>query len=213
MAFKSRSRKTRSVHHSLETTGFHHSDQGEVWSEIAHLQESAGIHSPTSAMNDVFKAREDDLRKCQDIFKPVPNQVGLIALLDGAPAGVDVVSLTGAYAKIHPKLVRSYTLDGLLDAPKPGEGGLTSRPSTLAHQSADWATQARQFFDEIVAAEDREFPSIGFGTDHRFKGKALAGSALVYENEVIHAAFFRLDETEQTERMTSYRNRRRHYFD
>jgi len=73
------------------------------------------------------------------------------------------------------------------------------------------AACARQLLDEILTAEERQFPSIGHGTDHRYKGKALAGTALVHENEVIHAAFFRLDETEQPERMASYRSRRRRF--
>ena len=150
-------------------------------------------------MSDVYKAREDDLRQCDEIFKSVPNQVGLLAIIDGRPAGVDMVSLTGAYAKIHPKLVRSYTLEGLLD-PK----------GKLAAPDAN-AASAQKFLAEIAAAEERQFPSIGHGTDHRYKGKALAGTALVHENEVIHAAFFRLDDTEQTERMASYRARRRHF--
>ncbi|HOC54130.1 MAG TPA: hypothetical protein PKI20_00765 [Verrucomicrobiota bacterium] len=73
------------------------------------------------------------------------------------------------------------------------------------------ASRARQFLDEIAAAEERQFPSVGHGTDHRFKGKALAGTALVHDNEVIHAAFFRLDDPEQPERMASYRSRRRRF--
>jgi hypothetical protein len=72
---------------------------------------------------------------------------------------------------------------------------------------------ARAFLADIAAAEERQFPSIGHGTDHRYKGKALAGSVLVHENEAIHAAFFRLDETEQPERMASYRARRRHGYE
>ena len=43
-----------------------------------------------------------------------------------------------------------------------------------------------------------------------FQHVSLAGSALVHANEVIHAAFFRLEETEQPERMAPYRHRRRH---
>ena len=57
------------------------SDQGEVWDGIAELQAKACAPSPTSAMNDVFKAREDDLRQCDEIFISVPNQVGLLASL------------------------------------------------------------------------------------------------------------------------------------
>ena len=207
MAYQSRSKKTRSVQSSLEACGTPTSDQGEVWHGIAALQAQACAPSPTSAMSDVYKAREDDLRKCDEIFKSVPNQVGLLAFIAGEPAGADMVSLASAYAKLHPKLVRSYTLEALLVQPKPGEDGLDAQAKPAP---ADGITaRAKAFLAEILAAEERQFPSVGHGTDHRYKSKALAGTALVHENEVIHAAFFRLDETEQPERMASYRHRRR----
>ncbi len=91
MAYKSRSKKTRSVQCSLEASGTYHSDQGEVWDGIAELQAKAGAPSPTSAMSDVYKAREDDLRQCDELFKPLPNQVGLLAIVDGRPVGADMV--------------------------------------------------------------------------------------------------------------------------
>ncbi len=201
MAYKSRSKKTRSVQCSLEASGAYHSDQGEVWDGIAELQAKAGAPSPTSAMSDVYKAREDDLRQCDELFKPLANQVGLLAIIDGRPVGVDMVSLTAAYAKLHPKLVRSYTLEGLLD-PK----AKPAAPDAIA-------ASAQTFLAEIAAAEERQFPSLGHGTDHRYKGNALAGTALVHENEVIHAAFFHLDEAAQPDSMASLRSRRRHYRD
>ena len=36
------------------------------------------------------------------------------------PAGLDLVSLAAAYTNLHPKLVRSYTLEALLDARRNG---------------------------------------------------------------------------------------------
>lgn len=68
MAYKSRSRKTSSVQFCLESSGAYQSDQGEVWHSIAELQAKAGAHSPTSAMSDVYKARAEDLRKCDAAF-------------------------------------------------------------------------------------------------------------------------------------------------
>lgn len=76
MAHKARARKTRAVHQSLEACGAPVSNQGEVWSDISMLQAKACCMSPTSAMSDVFKAREADLRQCEETFRPVPNQVG-----------------------------------------------------------------------------------------------------------------------------------------
>ena len=162
-------------------------------------------------MSDVYKAREADLRQCDEIFKPVANQVGLLAFIGGKPAGADIVSLASAYAKLHPKLVRSYTLEGLLDAPPSpprGEGKGEVAPKSALHIPHSELTRA--FLAEITAAEERQFPSVGHGTDYRYKAKALAGSVLVHQNEVIHAAFFHLEDTEQLDHMASIR-RRRHY--
>ncbi len=200
MAHKSRSKKSHSVLRSLEASGVHRSDQGEVWEEIAELQAKAGAHSPTSAMKDVFEAQANDLRKSEEIFKSVPNQVGLLTFIGGVPAGADLMSSISAYTKLHPKLVRSYALEGLLEAKQESRS-----PEAIA-------SDGHKFLDEIMTAEERQFPSIGHGTDYRFKGKGLAGSALVHEQEVIHAAFFRIDESETTNDMASLRQRRRHYY-
>jgi hypothetical protein len=94
-------------------------------------------------------------------------------------------------------------------APKPGGGGLDDKAKPAPSDGI--TSRAQQFRAEITSAEERPFASVGHGTDYRYKGKGLAGTALVHENEVIHAAFFRLDETEQPEHMASYRNRRHHY--
>jgi len=208
MAYKSRSRKTSSVHFFLSSSGAHQSNQAEVWDGIAELQAKACFKSPTSAMSDVYKAREDALRKCDELFKPLPNQVGMLAFINAAPAGVDLVSRPGAYARLHPKLVRSYTLEGLLE-----KSATRSEGEAALSPPADVITfQARQFLDEITTAEEQQFPSVGYGTDHRFKGKDFAGAALVHENEIIHAAFFRLQDNKQPEEgLASYLRRQRHF--
>jgi hypothetical protein len=86
---------------------------------------------------------------------------------------------------------------------------------------ADYSALAKAFLDEIAAAEERQFPSVGYGTDFRYRSTtphsplatahSIAGTALVHENEVIHAAFFRLDETDQAAPMASYRSRFRRF--
>ncbi|HOC57752.1 MAG TPA: hypothetical protein PKI20_19185 [Verrucomicrobiota bacterium] len=223
MAHKARARKTRSVHESLQAFGVHKSDQGEVWDEVAELQRKACCMSPTSAMSDVYKARDEDLKKCDEIFKSVANQIGFVAFIGGKPAGLDMVSLTSAYARLHPKLVRSYALEALIEVPPSTPGG--KGKGKAAPESAPGTPHselARAFLAEIAAAEERQFASVGHGTDYRYRSKSgpstptprpstICGTALVHENEVIHAAFFRLDDPEQPAHMASYRNRRRRY--
>jgi hypothetical protein len=102
----------------------------------------------------------------------------------------------GVGRAIYPKLVRSYAFEGLLESKQ-------QSPTTDVI-----VTQTHKFLEEIAAAKQRQFPSIGYGASHRFKGKDLAGTALVHENEVIHAASLRLNETENPERMAFHRRRR-----
>lgn len=241
MAYKSRSKKSRSVHAFLEASGAPRSDQGEVWEEISLLQAKAQAPSPTSAMSDVYQAREDDLRQCEQRFPLVPNQVGLFVLIDGEPAGLELVSLVRAYRQLHSKLVRSYALDALLEQDPgaaaatpavqgPGAGAAAGHPTAAAASSAaEPLAAAKGFLETLLGAEEQRFPSIGHGTEFRYRrGRnhpgqggaragasaralrhSISGSALVHQNEVIHAAFFRLDETESAEGMAPYRHRGR----
>lgn len=201
MAQKLRALKSRSVSRSLEASDSFMSDQGEVWQEIAGLQAKADCQSPTSAMNDVFKSRTDDLRRCEDIFRRVPGQIGLFAFTDERPAGFDVVSLGSAYSVIHPKLVRSYALESLLESPRHGRmPGVTN-------------AMARTFMDRVTAADERRFPSVGCGVDCRYRGEALAGAAIFHAEEVIHSAFFQLETAPRPDALgiAPLGNRRRHY--
>jgi hypothetical protein len=201
MAVKARALKSRSVSHSLEGFASFKSDQGEVWQGIAELQAKAGFHSPTSAMKDLFKAREDDLRRCDEIFHCVPGQVGLLAFVDGRAVGFDIISLSSVYSQLHRKLVRSYALESLIES---------RNAETPTIDSIDLA---RRFIEEAMAAGERSFPSVGCGLDYRYRGESIAGAALVHENEVIHAAFFQMDPARRAadDNMTSLRNRRRYF--
>jgi hypothetical protein len=199
MAHQTRVRKSSSVSQSLKAAAGYHSNQSEVWAGIAHLQALACHHSPTSAMNDVFKSREEDLGRALESFQCRPGQTGLLVLLEGAPAGFDLLSLDSAYARVHPKLVRSYVLEGLL------------RPQRPPVPAADPNALAQVFLERAAAAEERRFPSVGYGSDCRYQGASIVGSALVHEGEAIHTGFFQLEAPGQSEAeyMASLRNRRR----
>ena len=150
-------------------------------------------------MKDVFAAREEELRKCAVVFQCVPGQSGLLVLINGEPVGLDLLSLGKAYSSLHPKLIRSYVLEALLE-PGPDQAGANS-----------WSEKAAAFLAEINSADKSEFPSVGYGVDQRFKGKGLGGTALVHSEEVIHAAFFRIVEAPVSEGMASLQRRRRRF--
>jgi hypothetical protein len=194
-----RASKTRSVSCSLAADSGFTSNQGEVWQGISDMACHLEVgHSKTGALKDVFEARQADIDTALQSFALLPDQQGILVLINGAPVGFDYVSLAPAFAKLHGKLVRSYVLDALARKPKKAK----SRTAAL--------TAAQAFLAGAAACEEKQFKSIGLGEDHRCKAKGLAGSALVHAQAVIHTAFFRVDEKEHAGHMSDL-NRRRNY--
>jgi len=70
--------------------------------------------------------------------------------------------------------------------------------------------KAKDFIKETTACKGKKYESVGSGWDHRFEGKHVVGSALVYGKTVIHAAFFKMTEEERTGSMSSLRRRKRY---
>jgi len=200
MASKIRAQKMMAVSESLAASEGFKSDQGEVWAEIDALHAKAGTSSPTGAMHDLFKARERELEECLRTFAPLPDQIGLLVVIDGEVAGFDVIGHAGVYPLEHPKLVKSYVIEAF------------SQPG---HNSVDVAAargRATAFLSEVPGSTERTFPSVGYGIDCRYQKPGLAGAALVHEDHLVHMAFFRLLGAEKSpEKMSSLWNRRRRF--
>jgi len=196
MAKKVRARKLRSVSSSLESEGRHRSNQGEVWHEIAELHDKLAVPSSTGAMHDAFEAKRFELEDAMKQFVLESGQCGLLAVINGEAAGFDWVSRPKAYEWLHKKLLQSYLIEAL--APR--------NPVELSPQQA--AEKAAAFLAEVTTCDQREFPSVGYGTDVRFRNHHVVGSALVHNGDVVHAAFLNLnDGSEMDERFMRRRRR------
>ena len=194
MSRKIRTVRQESVRESLASSRSFRSDQGEVWREIAEMSEQAGAQSSTGAMRDVFERRRAELHEYLQAFPSMPRQAGLLVFVHGQAVGFDTVSLTSAYRVLHPKLVQSYAMDALLDRAKKG-----GQPSIK---------KAKAFLDEAAVCHGEAYPSVGYGTDYRFRGPRLVGSALFFDETVIHAAFFRTEQRTNEGRISGYQRRR-----
>jgi len=192
---KMRSSKARSVRESLELTGEFRSDQGEVWTCINKLQADAGVPSPTSAMSDVFEARKSDLEDCLAAIPRLEGQRGLLVIINEFVVGFDLLSQEAAYRILHPKLVKSFAMDALLQ-----KGKKPKKPND----------PAKAFLELVRSSSEKKFKSIGHGWDYRFEADGIVGSALLYRQKAIHTAFFRLDENVRDSGMSSFRNRVRY---
>lgn len=192
MPVKARRSKTRSVSHSLQASAAFNSDQGEVWSNVAELHQKVGSHSPTGAMADAYKKMKRDLDAAMDKIPVEQGQQGLIAMIDGRPAGWDLLSRNEVYTELHPQLVQSYAMEALASrmetlrkaADTGEESGQASVPDKLA---------AKAFLERCAAVTGKDYPSVGLGTDWRFIEGDLVGSGLEVDHTWVHMAYF-LDE-------------------
>jgi hypothetical protein len=188
--------KSSSVSYSLNLSGTYQSDQGEVWDNIAAMSLKSGVHTRTGAMKDVYESRADDLDAYLTAAALMPGQKGLLAMINGEVAGFDLVSLESAWQLLHAKLVKSYAMDALLE-----------RTEKASEATKD---KAEGFLKAVLTAEEKNYPSVGYGQDYRYQGHNLVESALLHEECVIHAAFFQASASERVENMTSSRSRRRY---
>ena len=71
----------------------------------------------------------------------------------------------------------------------------------------------RKKTDKISSIIESCFKSAGLGNDYRYEGQFIIGSALFFNDTVIHMAFFKNDDPvvakNQSDNMQSYRNRMR----
>jgi hypothetical protein len=71
-----------------------------------------------------------------------------------------------AYEVLHPKLVKSYALDALLQEKR------SRRKASLE--------DARAFVAETQSCSEKRCKSTGLGWDYRFEGGSIVGSSLVH---------------------------------
>jgi hypothetical protein len=194
MSAHARRVKNESVSRSAKNKRGYDSDQGAVWEQIHAQSVAAKVHSPTVAMRDIHEAKKEDLDAYLEHFTLVQEQKGLLVMINGEVAGLDVLSNLSAFRILFPKLINSYVMDAILSAPVSGKEPSRERASL--------------FLQNILQCEEHKYDSVGYGSDYRYEGKKIVGSALVHENTVIHMAFFQITETEKAGRMSPVSDRR-----
>jgi len=193
MASKGRVNKMRSVSHSRRTTGTHRSDQGRVWEDIEELHREHGTDSDTRAMEDVYRQRRHELREFLNAYQQLPQQTGILCLVDNKVVGLDVFSHPDALAAHYWALLNSYALDAINVEAEPEE----QNPNDLL-------AAAERFIDACCTLHPISGPTIGLGTEYRYQSGRIVGTSLVTEQGPIHAAFFQ-DNKEEEQAPRSHR--------
>lgn len=204
-----RAANVAAVSESLKAGESYASDQSGVWDGVARCMMECQVSSPTSALRDVYEKEGVRLADHLRAFPAAEGQRGLAVLIRGSVAGFDYVSSASAYSVLHAKLVKSYAL-----------ASMTGRSAGQRPSAPASAGQGREalfaFLSELRSCSESRHRSVGCGWDLRYRSAAAVGSALVHEDAVIHAAFFRpAAESEMADHgpLAGYQRRRGYRFD
>ena len=159
------------------------------------MEHKTQVTSQTGAMKAVYEAKTQDLNEYLKAFNRVPEQKGVLVYLNGEPVGFDFLSKEKAFEILFPKLIKSYAMEAILDQ-KQAAGPQEKR-------------DPEGFLKEAAGCEEKKYPSVGLGSDYRYEGKSIVGSALAVDGQVVHMAFFRVTESDRTGNMADTRQRRR----
>lgn len=159
--------------------------QGPVWHSVAESSQRAGVRFDTGALDDVYADRRGSLEERAARFPAEPEQVGLLAFLDGAPVGLDLLPGHGVYARVHDRLVRAYLFESLDAAAGRSPDAAPATTSPDPEREA-----AETFLIAATAARRTPMETVGLGAYSAVAGPDLFGAELALDGNVVHLSAF-----------------------
>jgi hypothetical protein len=173
-----RARKVASVSESLRFSGVRHSDQGEVWRQIAEKAASLGTQSATAAMSDMYHERQPQLEDFAAALGAASSGAhGAAFAVGGRLVGLDIFDRTATCEKLAGKVLAGYALEAL------------SAHADTAFR-VPTATAVRRLLADLISGEIQSYPALGAGTDLRFSGRDSVGGGLFVDGALVHLAAF-----------------------
>lgn len=153
-------------------------DQREVWDEVAARLARARVSGPAAGFAEFRAAHVVAMDALAAHFHPVAGQIGFVAAIGDAIAGLEAVGLPSVFQRVFPALLHAYAIDAI---------------EAVAHGPAGEAVARYRGPEPFVTALARvpagAGPSLGIGEDLRFDAAGVRGCALV-AGDVIHATAF-----------------------
>jgi hypothetical protein len=153
-------------------------DQREVWDEVAARLARARVYDAAAGFAELRAAHVVATDALAAHFHPVAGQLGFVAAIGDAIAGLEAVGRPDVFARLFPSLLRAYAIDAIEE---------------IAHAPSQ-EREARYrgpepFVTALASVPAGAGPSLGIGDDLRFDAAGLRGCALV-AGDVIHATAF-----------------------
>lgn len=156
----------------------HMSDQSAVWAEVASKHAEINVpDSETGAMRDAYMKRKTEIDEMISGFEaPEPGATGVVSIVEGRPAAVDVFDKPEILERLWPRLVRGYAMDAL---------GTTARPCE--------AEVVEGILSSAAGAAITVHDGIGLGRELIVSASNVIGKALSWEGTIPHLSLFPRD--------------------
>ncbi len=171
-----RRKQKESVMESMANEQNFCADQSETWDAIEEKTRARCVESPTAAMHDIYEQGKNFTQEHLNAFKPLKGQKGAVFALGDKIFGLDVFDKEETWAKLMPKIIRSYLLE--------------SGPA-MRKKSSVGVEEAEKFLTGLAGAEFSSYKSPGLGTAVSIKGKTASGTALFARETAVHTSLFR----------------------
>ncbi len=162
------------THRSLRRMKKAIADQVAVWHRVSGVLRHRGIYSPTEALDDAYSYLSSSLERYVRGMPYPAGAVGALVASRGAICWAEMLSQPRAMENLWPGLVASWALD------------LAEKQDGFTLESPSPA----EFLECVKTAPAEKFKAVGLGSEIRFELGHLAGSALVYQGEMIHLSVY-----------------------
>lgn len=163
-----------SVSDSMQAEGSYHSDQASVWDTIDRTISDFGIASPTRSQSDIFQERKLDIQDYLDHFHLLPDQAGVVGVINGDIASLDLFGKADTFSRMFRRLLRSYAVDAI------------SRQDKIFETNE----HVTEFLTDLKTANTERHKAPGKGDHLRIEGKRQKGMALLVEDHLVHLCSF-----------------------
>ncbi|MFQ5511435.1 MAG: ARPP-1 family domain-containing protein [Candidatus Krumholzibacteriia bacterium] len=154
-------------------------DQGMVWNKVRAASMLHNVDSPTGAMHRIYES--DHVRKPLDELISgieVPEGTrGVVVAIGGRLVAVELFEHGKVFARIWPRILRSYALSALHAKKRVPPSVETAESFVSRPRKGAWNAT----------------PSVGMGEDVRWDEKDFVASALVWKDRFLHATMFSRD--------------------
>jgi len=147
-------------------------EQRNVWSHVSHSLQSTHTSSATQAYHDLFDTLGAPQDPCRHFACP-KDATGIAVLIDGSVAALDMFDQTNTLSSLWPALMDGYMVG-----------------ARLCSQSVVEEEDVHCFIQHCADATMSADAGPGWGTHMRLASSNVVGSALVWNNVMIHLSLF-----------------------